>query len=91
MQPRDISDGSWIAGTPTTSQAYVTTIVAHAYAKTVRPKLELAERFPALSQFAARSENLPAFVEPWCCRPPIDPSASGPSATARPSEITSSL
>jgi glutathione S-transferase len=59
----EIGDGGWIAGTPTISQADVTTTVAYTFAKTVRPKLELAERFPALSQFAARCETLPAFAK----------------------------
>lgn len=58
-----IDDGGWIAGTPKISQADVTATVAYTFAKTVRPKLELAERFPELSRFARRCENLPAFLK----------------------------
>ena len=59
----EVGDGGWIAGTPAISQADVTTTVAYTFAKIVRPTLELAERFPALSHFAARCEILPAFVK----------------------------
>src|SRR5215216_2933928 len=53
MAASKIDDDGWIAGTPAISQADVTTTVAYTFAKTVRPKLELAERFPELSRFAA--------------------------------------
>ena len=58
-----IHNGGWIAGTPDISQADVTTTAAFTFAKLARPELELAERFPQLSRFAARCESLPAFVE----------------------------
>jgi glutathione S-transferase len=58
-----IDDCGWIAGTPKISQADVTATVAYTFAKTVRPKLELVERFPELSRFARHCENLPAFLK----------------------------
>ena len=58
-----IDEGGWIAGTPSMSQADLTTAVAYTFANTVRPKLGLAERFPQLSRFAARCEALPAFLK----------------------------
>jgi glutathione S-transferase len=57
-----IEDGGWIAGTPTISQADITTAVAFTFAKLSRPNLELAERFLHLSRFTDRCESLPAFV-----------------------------
>jgi glutathione S-transferase len=53
----EIDVGGWIAGTPKISQADVTTAVAFTFADTVRPMLELAERFPRLSNFVARCED----------------------------------
>jgi glutathione S-transferase len=55
-------DGGWIAGTPDITQADVTTAVAFTFAMLARPNLELAERFPELARFAARCEELPAFL-----------------------------
>ena len=57
-----MNDDGWIAGTPNISQADVTTAVAYTFANLSRPHLELAERFPQLSRFAERCENLPAFL-----------------------------
>jgi glutathione S-transferase len=57
-----IDEGGWIAATPDISQADVTTTVAYTFAKTARPHLQLAERFPELSRFAERCETLPAFM-----------------------------
>lgn len=37
------------------------TAVAYTFAKTVRPKLELAERLPELSRFTGQCEALPAL------------------------------
>jgi glutathione S-transferase len=56
-----ISAGGWIAGTPSISQADVTTAVSYTFAKLARPHLNLAERFPPLARFAERCETLPAF------------------------------
>jgi glutathione S-transferase len=58
-----ISHAGWIAGTPEISQADVTTATAFTFASLARPELKLTERFPQLSQFTERCENLPAFVE----------------------------
>ena len=58
-----IDDGGWMAGTPSMSQADVTTAVCWTFAKLARPDLELAERFPQLSRFAERCEALPAFLQ----------------------------
>jgi glutathione S-transferase len=58
-----IDNGGWIAGTPSMSQADVTTAVAYTFANSVRPKLGLAEKFPQLSRFAGRCEALPAFLK----------------------------
>jgi glutathione S-transferase len=52
----------WIAGTQNISQADVTTAVADTFASTVRSKLDLAGRFPRLSRFVKRCEELPAFL-----------------------------
>jgi glutathione S-transferase len=52
----------WIAGTQNISQADVTTAVAYTFASTVRSKLDLARRFPRLSRFVKRCEDLPAFL-----------------------------
>ncbi len=45
------------------SQADVTSTVAFTFAKTARPHLRLAERFPHLSRFAERCEALPEFID----------------------------
>ena len=58
-----IDHREWIAGTPTISQADVTTTVAFTFANLSRPHLQLAERFPHLSGFAGRCESLPAFLD----------------------------
>jgi glutathione S-transferase len=58
----EVDHGGWIAGTPNISQADVTTTLAYTFAKTARPNLQLAERFPQLSRFAERCETFPAFV-----------------------------
>jgi len=57
-----MTDDGWIAGTPNISQADVTTAIAYTFANLSRPHLELAERFPQLSRFTERCENLPAFL-----------------------------
>jgi glutathione S-transferase len=52
---RDRSQGRpRIAGTQCISQTDVTTAVAYTFASTVRPRLDLAGRFPRLSHFAKR-------------------------------------
>ena len=51
-----------IAGTQNISQADVTKAVAYTFASTVRSKLDLAARFPRLSRFVKRCEELPAFL-----------------------------
>jgi hypothetical protein len=61
MAAANLDDGGWIAGTSNISQADVTTTVAYTFAKLARPNLQLEERFPQLSRFAARCELLPAF------------------------------
>jgi glutathione S-transferase len=58
-----LAHGTWIAGTPGVSQADITTAVAFTFAKLARPHLGLAERFPQLSHFTDRCENLPAFLK----------------------------
>jgi glutathione S-transferase len=57
-----IDHGGWVAGTPSISQADVTTAVTYTFANLARPDLHLAERYPQLSRFAERCETLPAFV-----------------------------
>jgi glutathione S-transferase len=57
-----IDPDGWIAGTPSMSQADVTSTVAFTFAKTARPHLRLAERFPHVSRFAERCEALPEFI-----------------------------
>ena len=52
----------WIAGTPDINQADVTTTVAYTFANLARPHLKMTERFPDLSRFCERCENLPAFL-----------------------------
>jgi glutathione S-transferase len=52
----------WITGTPSMSQADITTTVAFTFAKLARPHLELATAFPALAEFTDRCEALPAFL-----------------------------
>lgn len=63
MAAAKVDDGGWIAGTPHISQADVTTTAAYTFAHLARPNLELADRFPQLSRFAARCESLPAFLK----------------------------
>jgi len=58
-----IDNDGWIAGTPTISQADVTTAVAYTFANIVRPELGLAQKFPQLSRFAGRCEALSAFLK----------------------------
>ncbi len=60
---KGIDEGGWIAGTQSISQADVTTTAAFTFANLARSHLKLAERFPQLARFAARCENLPAFLE----------------------------
>jgi glutathione S-transferase len=77
-----IEDDGWIAGTPSISQADITTAVAFTFAKLSRPNLDLAARFPHLSRFTDRCESLPAFVEAplpaatrlqgWLAKPFVD-------------------
>jgi glutathione S-transferase len=61
MAAAKLDNGAWIAGTSDMSQADVTTTVAYTFANLARPHLELAERFPQLSCFAERCEELPVF------------------------------
>jgi glutathione S-transferase len=56
-----IDDGGWIAGTPSMSQADVTTTVAYTFANLALPNLQLAARYPRLARFAERCEALPPF------------------------------
>ena len=55
----------WLCG-PQLTQADVTAAIAFAFASTARPKMGVAEAFPALAQLAARCEAMPAFV---ACKP----------------------
>ena len=51
----------WLATPSKISQADITGAVAYAFVKAVRPHLEIAEKFPALTQFAGRCEAMKAF------------------------------
>lgn len=57
-----VAQAGWIAGTPSMSQADITTAVAFTFAKLARPHLELAAKFPALAELTDRCEALPAFL-----------------------------
>jgi glutathione S-transferase len=57
-----LAEQGWIAGTPSPSQADITTTVAFTFAKLARPNLDLADTFPALADLADRCEALPAFL-----------------------------
>ena len=54
-----MGDG-WLCG-PNVTQADVTAAVAYSFANKVRPKLDLAEKFPALAAHNAKAEALDAF------------------------------
>jgi hypothetical protein len=41
----------------------VTTATSYTFSNLARPELELAKRFPQLSQFVERCETLPAFSQ----------------------------
>lgn len=60
---KKIDDRGWMGGTPTISQADVTTTIAFTYVGAARPHLKLPERFPELARFAERCESLPAFLD----------------------------
>ena len=59
----DVGPDAWLAGTAKISQADVTCAIAFTFANTVRPGLDLPERFPDLARFAMRCEALPAFAQ----------------------------
>ncbi len=56
----EAGDG-WLAGTPSMSQADISSAVAFTFASAVRPGLDLAARAPHLAAFTARCEALEAF------------------------------
>ena len=54
------TDG-WIATASRISQADITSTVAYSFVMAVRPHLEIANKYPALSRFAERCEAMEAF------------------------------
>ena len=51
----------WLAGTDRISQADVSATVVYSFCEMARPKMGVAEKFPALATFAARNEATDAF------------------------------
>lgn len=51
----------WLGGGDRISQADVSGAIAYTFAAAARPKLGVADRFPALATFAARCEAMDAF------------------------------
>jgi len=58
---RKLGARGWLAGTDHISQADITAAVAFAFAKIVRPNLDLSPQFPDLARFSERCEALEAF------------------------------
>ncbi len=51
----------WLGGAGRVTQADVTGAIAFTFGATARPKLGIADKFPALAKFAARCEAMEAF------------------------------
>jgi glutathione S-transferase len=56
-----VGDGEWIAGGDSITQADISSVVAYAFAGLARPKMGVAEAYPALAAFAARMEATAPF------------------------------
>lgn len=57
----EAGDSGWLAGTDALSQADISGVVAYGFACMARPKLGVAEAYPALAAFAARMEATAPF------------------------------
>ena len=55
------ADNGWLAGSNRISQADVSAVIAFAFAKMARPKLEVDAKFPALANLSARCEAMNEF------------------------------
>ena len=58
----DAAGDGWLAGGERISQADVSTTIAFTFGTIARPKLGIADKFPALAKFAARCEAMAAFA-----------------------------
>lgn len=57
---QEAGDG-WLAGTETISQADITAALAFSFVQAVRKEIDVTAIAPALSAFAAKCEDMPAF------------------------------
>ena len=57
----EVGDGEWIAGGDSITQADISSVVAYTFAGLARPKMGVAEAYPALAAFAARMEATAPF------------------------------
>ncbi|MBL24891.1 MAG: glutathione S-transferase [Rhodospirillaceae bacterium] len=57
----DVAEEGWLADTDRIGQADVSATIAYSFALMARPKLGVAEKFPALKAFAERMEATNAF------------------------------
>jgi glutathione S-transferase len=61
VESADAVNNGWIAGGDRISQADVSATIAFSFADMARPKLEVAEKYPSLADYAERMEALEAF------------------------------
>jgi len=57
----DCGENGWLGGTDRISQADISASIAYSFTAMARPKLRVAEKYPALDEFAGRMEAQKAF------------------------------